>query len=284
MEQNEQEKALALKYKEDYYVIQANELIRSKQDELSLMEAKLIRLAIAQILESDTDFKTYTCSVVDLAGYLDIPKGNIYREIDTLTTSILRKVIVLRSKEVDAKGKHPWKKFHWVSKAQYENGKITIRLSDEMTPYLLGLNELFTRYNYCEIVNLPTVYAIRLFELLASYQNMTFHKYLEKNYTGVSLEKNEIGFSIDYLRDYFNCEDKYPNTGDFVKRVIDAGVKAIRNKTIMMVSYRTVKKGRSITDIIFKLNDWGELPPPTPEMQRALDFIEQRKREGLDNG
>lgn len=274
----QQEKALKLKYEENYYIIQANELIRSKQDELTLLEAKLIRLAIAQIIETDTEFKTYTCNVVDLARYLGIDKSNIYKEIDELTTSIMRKVIKIKSKDIDTKKKNPWKKFHWVSRAEYKDGVITIRLADDLTPYLLGLTELFTRYNYSEVVNLPTVYSIRLFELLVSFQNMPFRNYGEKRLAGQALGKNEVGFSIDYLREYFNCEDKYPNTGDFIRFVIEPAIKAIQKKTILKVEYRKIKQGRNINFIVFNLNDY----PITPEgeaMRKRVEAFFQRRLE-----
>ena len=84
MDEQIKENAIAIKYNKDFYVIQANELVRSKQDDLTLLEAKLIRLAITQVLENDTDLKTYTCNVVDLANFLGIAKDNIYRDIKEL--------------------------------------------------------------------------------------------------------------------------------------------------------------------------------------------------------
>ena len=55
-----------MKYGENYSVIQANELVRSKQDDLTLLEAKLIRLGVAQVLKEDTDLMTYTITVPEL--------------------------------------------------------------------------------------------------------------------------------------------------------------------------------------------------------------------------
>ena len=81
------------------------------------------------------------------------------------------------------------------------------------------------------------------------------------------MKKNEFIFTVEWMRDYFNCNDKYPNTGDFVKRVIDGAVKAIVKNTLMRLSYRTVKKGRSITHIVFKLNEWSD-----------QDFTDYRKK------
>ena len=89
-----------------------------------------------------------------------------------------------------------------------------------------------------------------------------------ENYTGIKIEKNELIFTIDWLREYFNCQDKYPNTGDFVRRVIERSVKAVRENTLMNLSYRTLKEGRNITHVVFKLADWLEDDPQ--EFMRRL--------------
>ena len=257
MEDQNKENAIAIKYNKDFYVIQANELVRSKQDDLTLLEAKLIRLAITQVLRDDTDLKTYSCNVVDLANFLGIDNHNIYRDIQELSKSLMKKSIFIKDKsQPKRKGKENYRIFHWIDYVDYTDGVITFKLSDSLKPYLIGLEQLFTLYGYDAVIGLPTNYSIRLYELIASYQNMTVRFMPDTNYTDIPIEKNEFIFSIDWLRDYFNCNDKYPNTGDFVKRVIDGAVKAIVKNTLMRLSYRTVKKGRSITHIVFKLNEW----------------------------
>ena len=257
MEDQNKENAIAIKYNKDFYVIQANELVRSKQDDLTLLEAKLIRLAITQVLRDDTDLKTYSCNVVDLANFLGIDNHNIYRDIQKLSKSLMKKSIFIKDKtQPKRKGKENYRIFHWIDYVDYTDGVITFKLSDSLKPYLIGLEQLFTLYGYDAVIGLPTNYSIRLYELIASYQNMTVRLMPDTNYTDIPIEKNEFIFTIDWLRDYFNCNDKYPNTGDFVKRVIDGAVKAIVKNTLMRLSYRTVKKGRSITHIVFKLNEW----------------------------
>ena len=259
------EKAIDIQYNKEAYVVQANELIRSKQDELTLLEAKLIRLAIAQILMEDTDLKTYVCKVADLANYLDMPQSNIYRALDNIASTLMRKVIKMVDKEhrPKAKGEYNYKIFHWVDYCEFKNGIITIKLSDSLKPYLIGLNELFTEYGYNSILALPTSNSIRLLELLKSYENMAniyAPNYTPSNpYPEVEKAENELIFSIEYLKEYFNCADKYPQKADFINRVIDASVKAINKKSSThLVSYRTVKKGRSIGYVLFKSNAWKD--------------------------
>ena len=252
----DKENALPIKYNKNYYVIQANELVRSRQDELTLLEAKLIRLAIAQVLKEDTDLKTFTCNAARLAEFLGITRQAIYNDIQELSINLIKKSIFIKNKE-SKQGKQNYKIFHWVDYIEYKDGEITFKLSEHLKPYLIGLNELFTRYGYEEILSLPTTYAIRLYELLYSYANLSFqegaHTY---TFEEEKLEKDEVLFTVEFLREYFNCKEKYPNTGDFVKRVIKAGIDDINENTVYPCSYRLVKEKKKITKIIFKLGDW----------------------------
>lgn len=243
-------------YDKDLTVVQANELVRSKKDDLTLIEAKLIRLAIGQILKEDTDFRTYSCEIVDLARFLGISSDNIYRDVADINKSLMGKVIYIEDPtQKDRRGNPRYKIFHWVDVAEYADGVITYKISEELKPYLIGLERFFTKYGYESIAALPSDYAIRLYELLASYQNLTIKKKRENDFD-VEIEKNEIVFEVKWLRAYFGCEKKYPNAGDFLKRVIDGSVNAIQQHTDMRLTYRTVKSGRFIKYVIFKIHAW----------------------------
>lgn len=271
----DKENALPIKYNKNYYVIQANELVRSRQDELTLLEAKLIRLAIAQVLKDDTDLKTFTCNAARLAEFLGITRQAIYNDIQELSINLIKKSIFIKNKE-SKQGKQNYKIFHWVDYIEYKDGDITFKLSEHLKPYLIGLNELFTRYGYEEILSLPTTYSIRLYELLYSYANLSFqegsHTYTFEN---ERLEKDEVLFTVEYLREYFNCKDKYPNTGDFVKRVIKAGIDDINENTVFPCSFRLVKEKKKITKVIFKLGDWN-----TEAGEKVLNNLRLKQREG----
>lgn len=261
------ENALEMKYNKEALVVQANELIRSLQEDYTLLEAKLIRLAISQITMDDTDLKTYTCRITDLASFLEIPPDNIYRDIQPTLDNLMSKVITIidKSRKPKKNGDYPWKKFHWVDTCYYNNGIITLKMSNELKPYLLGLNHLFTEYGYDCILKLPTSYSIRLYELLVSYKNMV--NIYAPNFKPTNLfpqvkkDDNELIFSLEYLKKYFNCEEKYPYNKDFINRVIDSAVKAINNKSpgsVLRVSYRTAKEGRKIGYVLFKINAWED--------------------------
>ena len=257
MKSSEAQEAIPMRYASNYSVIQANELVRSRQDELTLLEAKLVRLAITQVLKDDTDLKTYTISISKLADYLNISSQNIYRDIQELSITLMKKSIFIKSKDGKNTSKPNYKIFHWVDFVEYKDGVITFKLSEHLKPYLVGLDELFTSYRYEEILRLPTNYAIRLYELLMSFANIQLQE-IPYNFTygNVPIEKDEAIFPIEYLREYFNCEAKYPNTGDFIKRVIASSIEDINKYTLLPCSYRTIRQRNKIAFIVFKISDW----------------------------
>lgn len=263
--------AVAPVYNSEYLVVQANELIRAKQDDLSLLEAKLVRFAISQILQGDTDFKTFSIEISKLAKFLKMPKGNIYREITDLTRSLMKKVITIERESRD-KSKPDYIMFHWVDTAEYENGTLTLRLSNSLKPYLLGLNELFAQYPYSEVLELPTYYSMRLFELLTSYQNVRFRSgsAAARSHRQPPAAADEIVFTIEQMRKYFQCEDKYERQRDFITRVIESSVKAINDKTILRIRYRFVRNTQgAITHIVFKIRTIASQEIETTEGERA---------------
>lgn len=241
----------SLKYNPDYSVAQANELVRSKQDDLTLLEAKLIRLAISQILKDDTDLKTYECSVIDLANYLNVETEYIYTEIQKVAKTLMSKSIFIKDNTNQTNGKYNYKIFHWIDYFEYYNGTITIKLSDNLKPYLIGLDKFFTLYGLSSVIALPTNYSIRFYELMMSFYN---YKSNITDYKGIKLYKGEFLLSIDYLREYFNCNDKYPNTSDFIKRVIESSISYVELKSLVNISFRPITKGRKIIALVFKIH------------------------------
>ena len=198
------ENGIAIRYSKDFNIVQANELLRSKQSDLTLMESKLIRLAVSQIMKGDKDLRTYKVNVSQLAEFLEVPKTNVYRSMQDINISLMQRVIFIRDKEVpDKKGKPNYKILHWLSSVEYKDGTLTYRLSDELKPYLIGLSEMFTLYSYDSIIKLPTNYSIRLFELLTSWVNIIIKGENTPAFPDISTD---------------------PDTGDVLLRITDDGV------------------------------------------------------------
>jgi plasmid replication initiation protein len=242
---------IEIDYNQDAAVVQANELVRSKQDNLTLLEAKLLRLAISQIVKDDTDLKTYSCSVIELAKFLNISSSNIYRDIQSLSNTFMRKCIFIKTDSPKNKKTPNFKIFHWLDEIECNNGIITFKLSDSLKPYLVGLEKLFTMYQYNAILTLPTNHSIRFYELMVSYERLAFTDHTGE-YNKIPIEKDEIVFTIDAIRDFFNCGDKYKSISKFFEKVIDPSIEAVKIHADMYVKYRLISSGKKITHIIFK--------------------------------
>lgn len=224
------------------YVCQANSLVGGKQA-LKLNSAKLIRSAIMQVVREDEELKPYVITVAELAELLNVPKSNIYRDIDGITDDILNNPVYI--KEESGK-KVRWIKIPWATKCEYNSDiGVALTLNNELKPFLLNLKEHYTQYTLDSILVMKSVYAIRLYELLLS-KIMT--RALPR--TGVDIE-----ISVEALRECCGCESKAYNTfANLRNRVIDIAVKEINEKTLYALSYDYIKKGKSVIGLIFHIN------------------------------
>lgn len=224
------------------YVCQANALVGGKQA-LKLNSAKLIRAAIMQVVRDDEELKPYIITISELAELLNVPKSNIYRDIDDITDDILNNPVYIRE---EAGKKVRWIKIPWVTRCEYNSDiGVALKLNDELKPFLLNLKEHYTQYTLDSILVMKSVYAIRLYELL---QSKIMTRILPRAGTDIEL-------SVETLKECCGCESKAYNTfSNFRNRVIDIAVKEINEKTLFTLSYDYVKKGKSVIGLIFHIN------------------------------
>ena len=114
-------------------------------------------------------------------------------------------------------------------------------LSNQIAPYLLQLNAWFTQYQLKNILAMKSFYSIRLYELL----KLTIGEDRKK--------KMEYTFSIQALREYLECENKFKQIIELKKKVLDIAIRDISEYSEYNCTYECKKTSRSITDIIFYL-------------------------------
>ncbi len=224
------------------YVVQANDLVGGKQA-LKINSAKLIRAAIMQVVREDTELKPYIITIAELSELLNVPKSNIYRDIDSITDDIIKNPVFIKE-EKDKKTR--WIKIPWVTRCEYNsNIGVVLKLNDDLKPFLINLKEHYTQYTLDNILVMKSVYAIRVYELL---QSRIMSKILPKN--GIDIE-----LSLQMIKECCGCESKSYNTFSNLKnRVVDVAVKEINEKTLYTVSYTYIKNGKLVIGLLFHIN------------------------------
>ena len=153
---------------ENNHVVMDNRLIESKQM-MPLNAAKIVRMAIAKITYEDEKFRTYSCSITELAEFLRVSKSNLYRDIRGICDVLERSRVFVGTDDPA----RPWKRLQWIDYARYDGGgMVSMRLSKDVEPYLIGLRKCYTQYRLRNIVDFSSFYAIRLYELLIHQMNL----------------------------------------------------------------------------------------------------------------
>lgn len=224
-----------------YYVAQSNALVRGKQN-LKLNSLKLIRSAIMQISKDDKHLKAYTITIPEIAKLFNISVNNIYRDIKAITEDIMNNPVYIREK-VNNKTKQ-FIVLPWCTYCHYTEGKgLTIKLNDELRPYLLNLQQNWMRYQLQDILSMKSVYAIRIYEIIQCNIGR-----------GVCIGSTKnITIALKDLREACSCEDKFLKFSHFRNKVLDVAQEEINKYAMYDLTYSYTKKNRKIHTIIFHL-------------------------------
>ena len=228
-------------YGEQWIVIQ-NRLLNAISH-LELNERRLIMFLspiVRKAIDSNPKQRVFKAYVIDFMEQYAIKSKKYYGEFAKIADSILEKVFYFWEDYKNTKVKVG---ANWVSECRYlENeGALEIRLDDRVIEMLtiFDKNNPFTKYERQMIVNLGT-YGIILFELIASCMHQQ-HK--QKAYT------------IEYLREKFNCVATYPEFFNFKRYVIDRAIADIHQHTPFRIKYTQNKKGRIVSELVFTFED-----------------------------
>jgi len=126
-------------------------------------------------------------------------------------------------------------KTRWVSSVIYaENeGTVTIRFAQDVIPYISQLSREFTQYNLNNVLLFHSNYSIRFYELFIQWK------------------KGDRTIEVDWIKQQFKLEDKYPRVTDLKKRVIDIAIKEINHHSDLNVEYEQIKRGRNVVAFKF---------------------------------
>lgn len=215
--------------KERKYVVKSNQLIEARY-RLSLQESRVILWLLMQICPDDEDFKQHKIDIKEFAKMIGAEVDNQYSKLRSVTKRLMQRAIEIYNPE-----KKEWLQVSWLSSIKYQSTKgcVLLRFDPELKPYLLKLKGHFTKLEVADLLQLKSIYSIKIFELLKQYE---------------SIKKRKI--SVEDLRAYCGIQKgKYRHYNAIKLYVIERAAAEINAKTEYEVDYKEIKESRKIVTI-----------------------------------
>ncbi|ATO21208.1 RepB family plasmid replication initiator protein (plasmid) [Acinetobacter sp. LoGeW2-3] len=236
----------------------SNRLIRPIELSANEYKALLYAMAVANYGEKNSADREITEQTYiylykdDLADLLGLSKRNsINVAIDRIYKELSSRVAHFIIEEPADDRKKKTKKVHSVvpiiRELRWEDDSknaIQIRFTSEVLPYFTQL----AGGNF-------TTYQLKHLFALDSVASMSLYTYFVKNEFKYSQQKNyEIPLLLENLKALIDInETKYDRWVDFRRYVLDKIVAEINENTDLQLEYETIKKGRPIIGVNFKL-------------------------------
>ncbi|MGI0120129.1 replication initiation protein [Zooshikella sp. RANM57] len=241
-------------------ITKANQLVEAvfieTTTKLTLRDQKVILAVISQLSPDDEDFKKYNITLSELEKLTNIDRQNLYRknnqsrlskkprEIEEICKRLMSSLIQIREPE-EPDG---FLMANWFSHARYSpsRGLVEFSFSPELKPYLLQVKNSFTTYHLKQVINLQSVYSIRLYELLRQFLTLKAVK------EGQTIAFRKI--NLDQLRGFIGVEEgRYKRFTEFRRNILDKTQAELSEKTDLAFDYEPARKGRSVNSINFTI-------------------------------
>lgn len=222
-------------------VRKSNQLIQRNRFELSLREQRLLLYCISKIKPSDHGKETYTIKVRDVCKACGI-ESNI--------TGGAYKAVIEAFKKLDSfnfilKDEHGTRHIvHWIRDVKIDpeekhSAQASFTFDPKIVPYLFDVRKYFTQYQIGGVLQMKSVYGVRLYELLKSYANIRGKR-----------------FTLDELRYLLGAENKsYDRYSNFKQKILDSAIRDIETFSELKVTYIENRNGRRVEALEFIVTD-----------------------------
>lgn len=228
-------------------IYKSNALVEA-QYRLSVAEQRIMLACISQVRRDQpiTDEVLYSVSAAEIADLSGTSSKAAYDELAKAALRLKRREVWLKERP-NGDGSHEITLITgWVQSIRYRKheGRVELRFTRDMLPYLTQLTEQFTRYALDDVARMTSAHAIRLYELLAQWRGA-----------------GERVVELDWLREALQLEGQYPAFKDLRRRVIEPAVEQINQQSPLWLKWTQRKTGRKITHLYFS---FGEKPSEKP--------------------
>lgn len=213
--------------KEGDWIAKSNHLIEAAY-KLTLQEQRLLLLALSKIDSRKPLINPIRIYAGEFAATYSMDEKQAYDAIKTAASTLYERTVRI----ISGTGKNTKDSdFRWI----FEKGTpryepwIELFFTPSIEPYLSALTGDFTRYRLRRVVQLKSIHAIRLFQLLVRY------------------EIDGAGYYVVSLTDFREmlCLGKaYERINNLQARVLDPAIAELPEGAGMFVEYEVLKKGR----------------------------------------
>lgn len=259
-------------YKDDYVVMQ-NRMLHAISH-LSLNERRLVLLLATVVrgaVELNPTQKIFNITADDFGTMFDISAKKRYEILEEVSKSLHGKVFYFWDFDSNSKQIKTTKKgkkadeigISWIGRATYRHGegRVELMLIDDIIEMLCIFDQhnSFTKHKK-EWVTKLGAYGIILLQQIISADHSDNVCKDEKDQI-IDPYLRSIGYTIEFLRNKFDCTDRYPAFADFKRYVLDKAVDDIHEHTPYRIEYEKIKNGRLVTGIEFKFKNTEIIEP-----------------------
>lgn len=250
-------------------VVKTNRLNTATQN-LSLTEVRIMQLAIVDARETGlglTSDSPLTISSSRYAEAFGVTRQTAYEAILKAENTLFdRRFSFLDDDDKMVKSR-------WVQRVKYldDEASIEVILTYDVVKEVTridGYEQFFTQYLLEQTASMNSAYSVRLYELLVQWKKA----------------KKTPVFDIEVFREQLGVEPtEYNRIYDLKKNVVDLAVNEVNQKTDLKVSYKQIKKGRTITGFTFTVHEKPQDKPDKAIKQRDPDNGDMFTIEGLND-
>ncbi|OXL18943.1 replication initiation protein [Psychrobacter sp. DAB_AL32B] len=240
-------------------VAKSNDLIVASY-ELTRNEQRLLLACISQInsqpnaseITMQDEFVVTTEQMKAL--YKDSSKDNVYRDLNVVANNLFEREVKIALPD------NEMLRTRFVSSVlfQPEKSQITVTFAQKILPYLTQLKKNFTRYRLADTVELTSIYAIRLYEMVVCWQG--------QNRWSETVDLGEFRYMM-------GCVGKYKQFGQLRQSVIEKAVEQINENTAYNVSVKYRKIKHTYKSVTFSFYKKGAISLTDDKGALSLDKI-----------
>ena len=230
---------------------------------MTVNEQRVLLACISQIDPrfAMPDGKTYILTVEQARDlfYTDKDARNVFKDLSRAVENLYERDVKITLPNGDILQTRFVQSIVWSP----DNLQIQVKFADDIKPYLSELKSNFSSYKLKNIVQLKSIYAIRLYEWFISWSSQNqYYKELE----------------IAELREKLVLDDKYSEISSLKKFVIEPAIKQINEKTDFQIDVSYKKFKREVRWIQFRFNQKPEIVAIENERKAERKLIAEQNR------